>query len=268
MYATDFIYDGEHLSDYHFVICSIDSDSSVTEISAGSDISFNQLPAMNGGKHSLISAKYESCITAQFDICKDPDYFNDLEIVETDHLKIIKWLNRKEFHKFNFITSYMRCCYYNASFNIKNIYVDDTLVGFRLTMVTDRPYGFTDDVSVSEKILRANDSFMIKNESDETGDVYPILNIKIYEKGNLSITNTTFDYDNPTIINNCEQNEEIVIDCENQIITSSEPKHICKDFNFKFFSLGSTRDIDINKIVVSLPCLITITYTPIVKNIN
>lgn len=267
MYATDFIYDGEYLSDYHFVICSIDNNSSIREISAGSEITFNQLSINNGSKHSLISTQYNSCISANFDICKDPDYFNDIEIKESEHYKIMRWLNRNEFKKFNFRTNYTRRCNYNASFNITNIYIDDKLVGFRLSMVTDKPYGTGEEVKID---FNSDSPFTceVYNESDEIGYLYPTLNITPKTNGDMVITNKTYNIEYPTIVKNCTAGENIIIDCENQVITSTKPDHICDDFNFRFFALGSSYKNFKNEISISLPCKFSIAYKPIIKNIN
>ena len=188
MYATDFIYDGEHLSDYHFVICSIDSDEGVKEINPGSDIVFNQISINSGYKHSLVSTKYDTCVSMTFDICKDPDYFSNIEITEVEYRRIIRWLNRKEFKKFCFRTGYARKCYFNASFNITNIYVDDRLYGFRLTMFTDKPYGYGEEEIVELNATSPNMKFDVINKSDEIGSIYPIVRIQMASSGNLIIT--------------------------------------------------------------------------------
>lgn len=268
MYATDFIYDGEHLSDYHFVICSIDSDEGVKEINPGSDIVFNQISINSGYKHSLISTRYDNCISLTFDICKDPDYFNNIEITEVEYRRIFRWLNRKEFKKFRFRTGYTRKCYFNASFNITNIYVDDRLYGFRLTMYTDKPYGYGEEESVVLEASNTQKVFDVINKSDEIGSIYPTVKIEMLSSGDLTITNETYLEGYPTQIKNCSVGEVIVIDCENQIITSTKPDHICDDFNYRFFSLGSSYRNDKNEISISLPCRATITYEPIIKNIN
>lgn len=268
MYATDFIYDGKYLSDYHFVICSIDGNESTAEISAGSEITFNQISINNGSKHALTSIKYEKCVTATFDICKDPDYYNDIEISEIEHYKIIRWLNRKEFKRFSFRTNYIRRCYYNASFNISNIYVNDMLVGFRLSMFTDMPYGFGDDINISINSTEENQNFIIHNESDETGYLYPIINIKAKNNGSMEIKNLTYENLKPMIIDGCITGENITVDCKNQIITSDKRTDICEYFNFRFLALGSDYFTNENEIVVSLPSTVKITYTPIIKNIN
>ena len=270
MYATDFIYDGEYLSDYNFVICSIDSSGGVSEISAGSEITFNQTALNSGNKHSLTSTKYNTCVSATFDICKDPDYHKNIEITESEHREIIRWLNRNTFNKFGFRTGYVRDCYYNASFNITNIYIDDVLCGFRLHMTTNMPYGYGEEVVTTLSVTNTLQSFNIENLSDEIGFVNPNLTILVGDSsGDLVITNKTYLGDEPMIIKNCIPNETIHIDCDNQIIYSNMSSHnISNDFNYRFFKLGRSYKSGTNKIEVSLPCYIDIKYNPIIKNIN
>lgn len=269
MYATDFIYDGKYLSDYNFIICSIGSSDGVNEVSAGSEITFNQVAMSQGEKYSLTSTRYDTCISTTFDICKDPDYFEDIEITESEYREIIRWLNRKEYLKFCFRTNYDRVCYYNASFNIKNIYINDVLYGFRLTMNTNKPFGYGEEIEVVLSTTTTDTTVIVKDESDEIGFIYPQLKVHIGDTaGDLIITNETHAPDTPTIIRNCLAGEVITIDCENQVIDSTYSKHICDDFNYRFFKLGNYFRIDENEISISLPCKVTITYKPIIKNIN
>lgn len=271
MYATDFIYDGDYLSDFHFVICSIDSVSGVTDISSGSEITFNQTPLNYGKKYSLTSTQYNTCVSTTFDICKDPDYFEDIEITESEHRKIIRWLNRKDYHKFCFRTHYSRTCFYDASFNIHNLYIDDVLYGFRLTMQTNRPFGYgNEDTTIIDALSITKEStFSVYNTSDEIDYLYP--NIKIEFLNNtdeLSIVNESYLPDEAMIISNCVAGETIYIDCENQIIESTLSHNIANDFNFKFLRLGNSYNTGENEISISSPCKVTITYKPIIKNIN
>ena len=270
MYATDFFYDGERLSDLNFMICSIDSSSGVSEVSAGSEITFNKVSMSHGDKYSLTSTKYDTCISTTFDICKDPDYFEDIEITESDYRKIMRWLNRKRYLEFYFITNYDKTCYYNASFNIKNIYIDDVLYGFRVTMTANRPYGYGDSITDILSATTTTNEFEVFNESDEIGFIYPQVKILIDKTdGDFVMTNNTYSEDTPMIIKNCTLGEVITIDCDNQIISTTKSEHdICSDFNYKFFKLGSSYRSDENKISILLPSTVTITYRPIIKNIN
>ena len=64
MYAIDFSYDKNFLSDFGMVICSFDSPSGTQTVSAGSKITFNTVPMHNGKKYSLTGTQYDECITA------------------------------------------------------------------------------------------------------------------------------------------------------------------------------------------------------------
>lgn len=274
LYATDFVYDGEYLSDYGFIICSFDSATGANVVSRGSELTFNTMPIANGTKHELNSAKYENCLEITCDICKDPDLcgydYSDRIISEYEHKKIINWLNRKQFLPLSFESDYDHKCYFDASFNIENIYIGDVLYGFRLTIYTSRPFGYGENIQEEIEILESNSFAVLDINSDELGYIYPTLKIKFNKSGgDIVITNETYSSDLPMKISNCTIGETVIIDCENQMIDTSKPEHdICNDFNFRFLKLGNSYRNNENKIKVSLPCTISITYTPIIKNIN
>ena len=71
MYAIDFEYDGQYLSDYGFIVCNFDATSGINIADAGSKITFNKVSRNNGKSYSLTSAKYGECIQCTFDICKN-----------------------------------------------------------------------------------------------------------------------------------------------------------------------------------------------------
>ena len=88
------------------------------------------------------------------------------------------------------------------------------------------------------------------------------MEIEILEGGDLSIYN---DLDKRTmVIKNCVSEEKITLDYP--IISSSLPSHkIQNDFNWDFFRIVNTFRTKRNNLTVSLPCNITIKYSPIIK---
>lgn len=274
MYATDFVYDGEHLSDYGCIICTFDAASGVNAVARGSELTFNTVPINDGYTHRLTSAKYDNCIEISIDICKDPDVcgydYYDRIISEHEHEKIVRWLNRKQFLPLNFKNDYDRVCYFDASFNIENIYINDILYGFRLSIHTNKPFGYGDEVKETIHNEQSDTSFVVENESDEIGYTFPQLKISFDQvAGDLTVVNETYLSNFPMVIKGCSLGEVITIDCENQIISSTKKEHdICGDFNFRFFRLGNSYRTGENKIRISLPCTIEMTYKPIIKNIN
>lgn len=266
MQATDFEYDGTVLSDYGYVICSFDGNGGVKTESNGAKIKFNMVSHHNGNRFSLSSSKYEECVAIELDICKDPDKSDNLLITLEEIRKMMKWLNRRGFHKLRFFDN---CnieeygCHYYASFNVDRITVDGEVYGLRLTANTNSPFAYGNDYCVREHIT-AGDYIVARNISDEIGRISPDMVIVCHENGNLQLRNSRTGL--TTMIKNCKSGEEIHIDGTMQIITSSMNSHdIANDFNYIFLSLENSRADDQNDIYVSLECDIEIRYSPIIK---
>ncbi len=276
MYACDFEYDGQRLSDYDFIICEFEAVNGIVLTETGSNISFEKVAKRNGDEFSIVSANYTDCIKTTFDICKNPDStsYTDGFITTSEFREIMRWLNRKEFLKLRIIDEEndVEPYFFNASFNVQKIKINDKLFGIRLNMETDKPFAYGETISQKFTISSlSNPVRTMENVSDEIGYIYPYIKIKCNAAGTLSITNdmaSCEDEDAYTMtINNCSVGEEIVIDGNSQIITTSILSHnICNDFNYKFFRIGNTFSERINAITFSNLCEMTIQYNPIIKN--
>lgn len=267
MYALDFEYDGQYLSDYGFVICNIGGASDMDVVSAGSKITFNTVARHYGKKYSLTSTSYDECIQATFDICKNPEFYDDLHITNDEYRNIMRWLNRREFLKFRLLNEDddYDTCFFMSSFNIDKVVVNKELYGFQLTMETDKPFGYGHEQVVSWLIKDTSKPKILSDMSDEIGHTYPDMTITINQSGNLTIYNELEDC--TMVIKNCSAGEVININGDAQIITSSmNSHHLYDDFNFEFFRIGNTFNNRNNKITVSLPCKLELRYTPIIKD--
>ena len=102
------------------------------------------------------------------------------------------------------------------------------------------------------------------NCSDETGDIYPYIEIKCLSDGDLKITNSM---DNEIFeVKNCKKNEVIKIDGKNRIITSSVDTHkVCDDFNYNYLKIISTYGEWLNTYFSSVNINITVKYSPVRK---
>lgn len=267
MYAVDFEYDGQYLSNYDFIICNFGNASDTDTISAGSKITFNTVSRNGGNKYSLIGTSYDECIQTTFDICKNPELYDDLYITNDEYRDIMRWLNRKEFLIFQIFDKgeEQDSCYYNASFNISKILFNDRLYGLQLEMETDKPFGYGQEQKMSWHVNDTSKSKVICDMSDEIGYIYPSMKITVHRDGDLSIRN---EQESCTmVIKNCIADEVISIDGNTLIVSSSIKSHrIYDDFNFEFFRIGNTINNRNNKISVSLPCDLEIRYSPIIKN--
>ena len=271
MYSTSFFYAGIELVDFGFIICSFDGSSGSTTVSAGSKITFNTVPVDKGRKYSLTGTQYDECIQSTFSIAKNPckNLSNEeMRITNDEYRDIMRWLNRREFLKFQIFDesdNTRDACYFNASFNVEKVLIGGQLYGLTLTMTTDKPFGYGEEQIFTFNITNTSNSYVLYDVSDEIGQTYPNITITCNESGNLILTNETEDC--VMVINNCSKGEVITINGEVQIITSSSSSHaIYDDFNFEFFKIGNTYDNRENIITSTLPCTLEIKYTPIIKD--
>lgn len=270
MYAINFEYDGQYLSDYGFIICHFDYSDGVAVADAGSKISFNKVSRNYGKSYGLAGTVYEECVTTSFDICKNPDEYeyDERQISNDEYRDLMRWLNRREFLKFQVFDEDDKerdTCYYNVSFNIEKIKIGEILYGLRLTLESDKPYGYGQEQSVSWTFGDTSVPKIFSDMSDDVGFIYPNVRITCNANGNLSIYNELLDC--TTTINGCKVGEVISLDGDVQFISTSYSNHdICNDFNYEFFKIGNTINTRNNRITVSLPCEIKITYSPIIKD--
>lgn len=262
MKAYDFSYDGKNLSDLGFTICEFDSSSGLETISNGSQITFNTLPVLHGARNELLSTSYENCLETTFQICKNQCVNESFEISAIELRRLMKWLNRKGYYKFKLFDEDYMDLYFEGSFNISKIEMGGTLYGLELNFVTNRPWALGDPKTIKISGDKKNFKATITDVSDEIGFIYPYTEIKVKEKGDLVLHNSMESRD--TIIRNCVQGEIIKMDYPT--IRSTMTSHqIQNDFNWTFFRICNTFHTGKNELSISLPCDITVKYSPIIK---
>lgn len=267
MWALDFEYDGKYLSDYNFIICRIGSSSSTETISAGSEITFHTVPLHSGRRHSLCSTSYDECLKTSLTICKNPCLFEDISISDRECRELMRWLNRREFLKFQLInpdeSSY---CYFNASFNIHKIVDGDVLCGLELSVITDAPFGYGEEIVHTIKNASEHNMATVHDYSDEIGFTHAIVTVNCHTAGTLKLDISNGVVNTKTVVKNCSAGETIVFDSELMIVTSSDDNHkVYDDFNFEFPKLSNTIDSRVNMVYAQLFCDIEIKYRPIIK---
>lgn len=261
MKIYDFEYDGLLLSDMGFIVCKFDS-SGVDTVSNGAELSFNTVSSQRGAKYELTSVDYGDALTATFQICKNLCFSSEEDITLEEARKIMRWLNRKEFHKFRFINDEYIGIYFEASFNVSRVEVGGILRGFELEMTTNAPFAFHDPIKFNIKNIVTNGKKTIVSKSDEEGYIYPQMEIIIDADGDLEIHNDIED--RTMLIKNCTKDE--VIKLNYPVIETSLVSHkIQDDFNWRFFRIARTFREDANHVTISLPCTIKMTYSPRIK---
>lgn len=262
MKAFDFEYDGICLSDMGFIICKF-GENGFDTVSSGSQITFNTVSILGGGKHELVSVSYSKCLETTFSICKNMCNGNgELEISVEEYRKMMRWLNRKTFHKFRLLDNEYFEYFFEGSFNINKIENDGKLIGLELTLVTNRPYALQEQRTIILKNIEFYGEKTIIDTSDEEGFIYPDLEITMESEGTLNITN--LENNRLTEITNCKPGE--VITLRYPVIESSLDTHDIKNcFNWIFPRISNTFQSAKNTFKISVPCTIKMTYFPIAK---
>ena len=263
MVAVDFEYDGQFLSDFGFMICNFDS-SDMTTVSNGSTLTLNTVPINNGSQFLLTHSKYDECISSTFCICKNVcDYKrDDLEISVDENGSIMRWLNRKTFHKFKIVDDDYSDIYFESTFNISRIVIGGKLLGYELQMLTNSPFGYKEPIEHSFTISSKDDLNIIIDTSNEIGFIYPEMEITILQNGDLTITNEIEN--RHTVITGCKSGE--VLKLKYPVIESNIASHdIMNCFNYRFFRIANTYTEKVNRIYFSLPCKVVLHYSPIRK---
>lgn len=261
MKSFDFEYDGVRLSDKGFIICKFGFNG-IETVSNGSYITFNTVSTMKGSKHELTSVEYSDFLTTSFQICKHPCLADNEEVSVEESREIMRWLNRKDFHKFKLIDAEYIDIFFEASFNVSKIESEGKVLGFELEMVTNRPYALHEPILIRLKNIVPNGQKRVYSKSDEEGYIYPDMEITIEEDGNFELFNAL---EQRTMrIANCKAGE--VIHVKYPMIESSLLEHkIQNDFNWKFFRIATTLREKANDVTISIPCTIKMVYSPIVK---
>lgn len=267
MYAVDFEYDGLRLSDFGCVIGRVDGSPGIEVVSAGSNITFNTVKRHGGKIHALTSTTFDECLTATFQIIKNPCDYEDMTMTSDEFRALARWLNRHKFLPFHLIAEAgdtRATCYHEASFNVSKILDNDRLVGVELAMETNRPFGYGETVTTTLNVTNTNNSYTVTDLSDDIGYTYPNMTITLNASGNLTVTNSTTG--SVLTIKNCTSGEIITINGDTMVITSSlSAHHLYDDFNFEFLKIANSYSNRANSLTFSLRCTAVISYKPIIK---
>lgn len=262
MNAADFEYDGRKLSDMGYIICDFNHGGDLQTVTNGSQISFQTTAVSSGSKQELLSTEYDECLTATFQICKNPCIYEDMGITGEEIRRLMRWLNRKSCHKFKILEPDYYDLYFEAGFNISRIERSGIVCGLELHLFTNRPYALREPQNITILNEEPNGIRSVTSFSDEEGHIYPATRIEVNDNGDLSIYNVL---DNSvTCIANCISGEIITMNYP-VIETSVKVHNIQNDFNWNFLRLANTFKTGKNQLVISLPCKITLSYSAPVK---
>lgn len=242
---------------YGLYICNFDGFT--PEAVGGSELSTDQVHIVGTDEFVIVNNSYASAINFTFQVAM---YDNcDLTTITPDeYSQINRWLNRKEDYKLKIDVNYYENIYWIGRFNCTPIILNGKIYGIELNFVSKYPYGFED--TVEQKF--SGKSFIVYNNTDETGTTYMTSIITINESGDLTVEN---DMDSEIMeIKNCIAGEVITIDSIHKTIETTESSHkIYNDFNWNYPKLCNTYDNKYNAFTTSLDVDYTIQYNPVRK---
>ena len=267
MIATDFVYDGVHLSAFGFMIVDFDSESSMNAHTTDSQKNFKSVTQMHGKFMPFASATYDESIKAEFSIIKNPETTSSSIITLDERREIKRWLNRDQAHEFMLVDEAYTGIRWEGSFNVEEVYFAGECYGLNLTFYTTRPFALG-TTQIETFALSAGDSHSINVQSDDDGYITPTsVKLTCDSAGTLILTN---EYDNRTTrIENCTANEVITLADTLQITSTVSTHDLANDFNYVFPRLNSSYSTGNENVIAlgsgSIGCTIEITYDPIIK---
>ena len=259
---TDFIFDGRSLSSMGYILLMQNSEDTI-------EVSSMSLIDIKGARNDRAYAtgyKYESNYTGTYtiikDFCEDPDNpdMSDEEISE-----VSRWLCRKQYKWFRFVDDENNDIWHKVYITARKQMIGDSVVGMEITLHSNAPYGFSREI-ISSYVCNDDNSrqFKLFINSDEEGYIYPDIEIKVLEAGNLRLRNATEG--RITELKNCKANEVIKFyGWDVQQIESTEEHDYIKDFNYKFPRLHNLYTISENIFESNLNCEITFKYREVRK---
>lgn len=275
---TDFEYNGQRLSEFGCILCTINGNIGAETVDVGNKIKFNTINNQsknNSNRFKLYQSMYDESFTKTFEICKyDCNSINDKYFTDEEVRRIVRWLNQKKFHKFRMIypDGQYSNIYYNGSFNVELIVLGESVIGMSLSFECDSSYGYYEPTSYYMDFSDINNEFVVYDTSDEAGYIYPKdVRIEILEDGNLTINNS-LDADK-VVINNCIRGEIITFNVDTKSVTSNKRDSTIQNyFNYNFLKVinksdefTSEEDYAKNVYTVNLKCIVSFSYSPIAK---
>lgn len=256
---TDFIFDGEKLSEYGYMMCSFDSET--IETIPISTSSFNEIKSPLSDTSHKTSVSYSENLSKKIQIMKMNCNDNNYEITDEEISSMTKWLCRKEYKWFQWIKNGITCqIYYEVYFRVSKIEIAEVCVGLELSIISNRPYALSPIIELNKTITSTDNLLTINLDNDDEGYIYPDVEITINQDGNVVITN---QFENRrTVINNCVTGEiiNIIGDDTLQITSSIEGHDLSNDFNYNFLCLCNKYNENENILKIDLDCDIRVSY--------
>lgn len=239
MFCTDFVFNGERLSDHNLMICSFDGGETNQ---SGGEVTFVTIKPPYSDKHTYYTYNYESPISMTFSICKNPCKTTDSDDVffnQDDQSYLKRWLQRTDgYHWLAFDQEGFEDVWFNSKFNLQPHFINGRVAGYDVTVDTDSPYGYS-QFHRKKFVLSSGSSYDVIDYSDKTGYLYPKIIITPTSDGMIEIESGCNNYKKTTKILNAVANKCITLDKENNLIDGISNLN---NFNFVFPIIANDYD--------------------------
>lgn len=232
MNCSNFIFDGESLSDYGMIVCDWNTGAGTPW--SGGDVTFTTGKTPDSDRQTFYTASYENLLSCTLSICKNPGGYTDRKeavITREEYSALSRWLKRSDgYHLLQFDQDGYGDIYFHAKIDMQPYMVCGSIVGFDLAVTTDSPYGYS-RLYKNTFELAAGESFSFENYSDKPGIIYPKVIIIPKADGTLKLNSGINTDIHTTEIKNCKANHKIVLDNDNDYFEGiTDPN----GFNFEF----------------------------------
>lgn len=255
MDALDFIYNGQALSDYGFIIASFGDDGTVTP----GGITYTTTNVPNNDRKYISSMQYDSTIVFEFAIAKFDCMKKAEPIDRYEESAIRKWLECEDgYHDLYFRQEDFENIYYRAYFTVTPQIIAGRTYGYKLVATTDNVYAY--DVECENEFdMEADIEYSLITFSDKCGYIYPKIEITPFESGDLKLDITANDeIQSSSVFRNVVANQTFKLDCQLKKVENMD----FNNFNLIFPRLLQGHDDTFNTITASIPCHIKISYVP------
>lgn len=275
--VKDFIFDGQALSDFGYVLIREDEEEIVV-----SNMTFETIKGARTDASQQIGYSYGEPYSTTFTIMKNfCEYEGDEQFMTRDDIsEMVRWLCKKQYKWFRFIDDEDNDeIWYKVQVQVNKATAGDWCYGLQLIVTANAPFGYTKEIERKITGLTDMDTFEVPVVTDEYGIFYPDVHISLGNNGLLFLleNRTVYDYGygyqtgSTTHMSNCEVGEQIDFYGTGVMqFTSTNTTHNYEnDFNYKFPILIAEPGLTSNEFIIrgmnNFYCDITFKYRGIRK---
>jgi hypothetical protein len=227
--GSDFIYAGQSTDQFGTFKCDIESINTESN-DESTDLIMSTTPSRN--TWSLHAVQKAEPLKFKVTICLASGEFIDA----FTERQLKKWLCKDGFNWLSFNQDDLFNCYFYCIFsNPQKVNVGRMSGGLEFQVTCNSGNAWS-ELKTKKYDSTENSTFNFYNETDYDNYILsPTLTIVPCADGNISIANTTTGQS--ITLNNCVVNEEIILDCENEMISTSSTRNIIDDWNVTFLSM-------------------------------